>query len=67
MPFNFEGRKRSFQAVMGVAETKEFFEDITIISNDDLLKNIDQRTTMREAFKVVDEVVLKKIRDFIWE
>ena len=67
MPFHFEGRKRNFQAVMGVAETKEFFEDITIISNDDLLKNIDQRTTMREAFKVVDEVVLKKIRDFICE
>ena len=66
-PFSFEGEKRSFKAVMSVAETKEFFEDITVICNDDLLNKVEKHTTMREAFKIIDEVIIKKIRDMIWE
>ena len=66
-PFHFEGEKRSFRAVMGVAETKEFFEDITVICNDDLLNKLEQPTSLREAFRIIDEMVIKKIKDVVCE
>ena len=67
LPFIFEGHKRSFRAIMGVEETKEFFEDITVINNDDLLNKLEQPTSLREAFRIIDEIVIKKIKDVIWE
>ena len=67
IPFKFEGEKRIFRAVMGVAETKEFFEDITVICNDDLLNKLEQPTSLREAFRIIDEMVIKKIKDVVWE
>ena len=39
----------------------QYFTDITIISNDDLLTTNDKHMTLREAFKVVDEIIIKKI------
>lgn len=66
-PFHFEGEKRIFRAVMGVEETKEFFEDITVINNDDLLNKLEQPTTLRNAFRIIDEMVIKKIKDVVWE
>ena len=66
-PFHFEGEKRIFRAVMGLEETKEFFEDITVINNDDLLNKLEQPTTLRNAFRIIDEMVIKKIQDVIWE
>lgn len=67
LPFHFEGEKRTFRAVMGVEETKEFFEDITVINNDDLLNKLKTPTTMRDAFRIIDEVVIKKIEEVVWE
>ena len=67
LPFIFEGHKRSFRAIMCVEENKEFFEDITVINNDDLLNKLEQPTTLRNAFKIIDEVIINKIRDIIWE
>ena len=67
LPFIFEGHKRSFRAIMGVEETKEFFEDITVINNDDLLNKLEQPTSLRESFRIIDEMVIKKIKDVVWE
>ena len=61
VPFNFEGRKRINQAIYSIADIMQYFTDITIISNDDLLTTNDKHMTLREAFKVVDEIIIKKI------
>lgn len=65
VPFNFEGRKRINQAIYSIADIMQYIKDITIISNDDLLTEIDKHVTLREAFKIVDELIIEKIEDII--
>lgn len=65
VPFNFEGRKRINQAIYSIADIMQYFTDITIISNDDLLTTNDKHMTLREAFNVVDEIIIKKIDETI--
>ncbi len=61
-PFGFEGKKRMAQAVQGLEKLKETVDALIVIPNDKLLEVVDRRTTMREAFQVVDEVLLRGVQ-----
>ncbi len=61
-PFGFEGKKRMNQALQGIEKLKETVDALIVIPNDKLLEVVDRRTTMREAFQVVDEVLLRGVQ-----
>jgi cell division protein FtsZ len=61
-PFAFEGRRRSVQAESGIQRLKEKVDTLIIIPNDRLLQVSDQKTTMLNAFKMADEVLLQGVQ-----
>ncbi len=61
-PFSFEGKKRMNQAIQGIEKLKETVDALIVIPNDKLLEVVDRRATMREAFQVVDEVLLRGVQ-----
>src|SRR5262249_47457566 len=61
-PFSFEGRRRSVQADSGIQKLKEKVDTIIIIPNERLLQVSDERTSMLNAFKMADEVLLQGVQ-----
>lgn len=61
-PFSFEGKKRMNQAMQGLEKLKETVDALIVIPNDKLLEVVDRRTTMREAFHIVDEILLRGVQ-----
>src|SRR5881398_2571309 len=61
-PFGFEGRRRSVQAETGIAKLKEKVDTIIIIPNERLLQVSDERTSVLNAFKMADEVLLQGVQ-----
>ena len=57
-PFQFEGKRRMTQALQGLEKLKENVDALIVIPNDKLIEVVERRTTMRDAFSVVDEVLL---------
>jgi cell division protein FtsZ len=60
-PFSFEGRKRSVQAEQGIADLKDEVDTLIIIPNDRLLQIADGDTSVVQAFKLADEVLLQGV------
>ena len=56
MPFTFEGRRRSQQALEGLAELKKNVDTLIVISNDKLRK-IFGNLTITNAFAQADEIL----------
>ena len=61
-PFGFEGRRRSVQAESGIAKLKEKVDTIIVIPNERLLQVSDEHTSMLNAFKMADEVLLQGVQ-----
>ncbi len=61
-PFDFEGRRRSVQAEEGIQRLKEKVDTLIIIPNERLLQISDQKTTMLNAFKMADEILLQGVQ-----
>ncbi len=61
-PFTFEGRRRSVQAETGIQRLKEKVDTLIIIPNDRLLQVSDEKTSMLNAFKMADEVLLQGVQ-----
>ncbi|ACB84891.1 cell division protein FtsZ [Natranaerobius thermophilus] len=61
-PFTFEGKKRKKQAEAGIDEIKENVDTLIVIPNDRLLQVVEKKTTMVEAFRVADEVLLQGVQ-----
>ncbi len=61
-PFGFEGKKRLAQAMSGLERLKENVDALIVIPNDKLMEVVERRTTMRDAFLVVDEVLLRGVQ-----
>jgi cell division protein FtsZ len=61
-PFSFEGRTRSVQAEAGIQNLKDKVDAIIIIPNDRLLTISTEKTSMVDAFKMADEVLLQGVR-----
>ena len=60
-PFTFEGRRRSVQAEQGIQNLKEKVDTLIIIPNDRLLTVSNEKTSMVNAFKMADEVLLQGV------
>ncbi len=61
-PFGFEAKKRLNQALQGLERLKENVDALIVIPNDKLMEVVERRTTMRDAFLVVDEVLLRGVQ-----
>ncbi|MBI2609357.1 MAG: cell division protein FtsZ [Deltaproteobacteria bacterium] len=61
-PFMFEGKKRMRQAEQGIIELKESVDTLIVIPNQRLLSITGQDTSMIDAFKKADEVLLKAVK-----
>ncbi|MFN0090654.1 MAG: cell division protein FtsZ [Acidimicrobiales bacterium] len=61
-PFTFEGRRRSVQAEEGIQRLKEKVDTSIVIPNDRLLTVADEKTSMINAFKMADEVLLQGVQ-----
>jgi cell division protein FtsZ len=61
-PFPFEGKKRMKQAATGIEELQDAVDTLIIIPNERLLSVAGQATTMLDAFRRVDEVLLNAVQ-----
>src|ERR1700710_738556 len=61
-PFSFEGRRRSVQAESGIQKLKEKVDTLIVIPNDRLITVSNDKTSMLNAFKMADEVLLQGVQ-----
>jgi cell division protein FtsZ len=61
-PFTFEGRRRQQQAIQGLESLKENVDTLIVIPNDKLLEVVERRTSMQEAFRIADDVLLRGVQ-----
>lgn len=60
-PFFFEGQKRAAIAEGGLAELEKEVDALIAIPNDRLLSVIDRNMSVKDAFKMVDEVLKQAV------
>lgn len=61
-PFAFEGAQRKAIAESGLAELTERVDTIITIPNDRLLQIIDKKTSLLDAFAIVDDVLRQGVQ-----
>ncbi|HBE89941.1 MAG TPA: cell division protein FtsZ [Candidatus Andersenbacteria bacterium] len=61
-PFSFEGQQRMTLAEEAIAELNDRVDASVIIPNDRLLQIIDKKTSLLDAFKVVDDVLRQGVQ-----
>jgi cell division protein FtsZ len=61
-PFSFEGRQRATKAEQGIANLKDKVDTLIVIPNDRLLDVGDATTSVLEAFRMADEVLLQGVQ-----
>ena len=61
-PFSFEGKKRRRQAEEGIEALSQAVDTLITIPNDRLLSIAGQKTTMLDAFRKADEVLLNAVQ-----
>ncbi|MEI6352445.1 MAG: cell division protein FtsZ [Candidatus Nomurabacteria bacterium] len=60
-PFFFEGQKRTSIAEAGIMELEKEVDALIVVPNDRLLSVIDKNMSVRDAFKMVDEVLKQAV------
>jgi len=61
-PFGFEGKKRGKQAVEGIERLESAVDTLIVIPNNRLLALVGQQTSMVEAFRKADSVLLNAVQ-----
>lgn len=61
-PFSFEGQQRATIAEEALAELQERVDAAVVIPNDRLLQIIDKKTSLVDAFRVVDDVLRQGVQ-----
>jgi len=61
-PFSFEARRRSINAEQGIMALKDKLDSLIIIPNDRLLQVCDETTSLLEAFRMADEVLMQGVQ-----
>ena len=61
-PFSFEGERRSKVADLGIEEMRENVDTLIVIPNDRLLQVIDKKTSLTDAFSIVDDVLRQGVQ-----
>lgn len=60
-PFKWEGKKRTGLAHLGLEEIKKVTDSIIIIPNDRLRHIVEEDIGMKDAFKIVDDVLYQAV------
>jgi cell division protein FtsZ len=61
-PFSFEGQRRMKIAELGINEMKDKVDTLITIPNDRLLQVIDKKTSLFDAFGIVDDVLRQGVQ-----
>jgi cell division protein FtsZ len=61
-PFSFEGRRRSVQAEKGIEALREAVDTSIVIPNDRLLEISDAETSVLQAFRLADDILLQGVQ-----
>lgn len=61
-PFTFEGRRRMLHAEKGIEELRKRVDTLVTIPNDRLLQMVEKRTSIVDAFKIADDVLLQGVQ-----
>ena len=61
-PFSFEGKRRAIQAEKGIQLLRDKVDTLIVIPNDRLLSVTAPDTSMLDAFKIADDVLLSAVR-----
>ena len=61
-PFSFEGQERKKVAESALKNLKEKVDSLLVISNDKLLKIIDEKTTVSNAFLLCDDILREAVQ-----
>ncbi|MFN2420900.1 MAG: cell division protein FtsZ [Gemmatimonadota bacterium] len=61
-PFTFEGRRRMTVAEEGISELRQVVDTLIVVPNERLRAVVDKGTTMQEAFRIADSVLLNATR-----
>ena len=61
-PFSFEGAQRKNIADQGLDKLKDNVDAIIVIPNDRILQIIDKKTSLLEAFGIVDEILKNGVK-----
>ena len=61
-PFSFEGAERKKVADESLVKIKDKADSLIVISNDKLLKVIDEKTTVSNAFEICDEILRQAVQ-----
>jgi cell division protein FtsZ len=61
-PFAFEGSQRKKKAMSGIAELAKAVDALIVIPNDRLVSIAGMKTTLKDAFAMVDNVCLNAVR-----
>jgi cell division protein FtsZ len=60
-PFSWEGQKRAGLANLGLEELKKVSDSIIVIPNDRLLEIVDENIGMKDAFKIIDNILYQAV------
>ena len=61
-PFGFEGAKRRLLAEQGIQELVDKVDTLITIPNDRLLQVVEKKTSMVDAFRIVDDVLRQGVQ-----
>lgn len=61
-PFAFEGRQKMMSALRGIEKLQASVDSLVIIPNDNIMKVVDEKVTLSNAFKMVDEVLSNSVQ-----
>ncbi|MEW6522533.1 MAG: cell division protein FtsZ [Bacillota bacterium] len=61
-PFSFEGRRRMHVAEQGIALLRDKLDTLITIPNDRLLKVVEKRTSIVQAFRIADDVLRQGVQ-----
>jgi len=61
-PFGFEGSKRRLLAEQGVSDLVDKVDTLIVIPNERLLQVVEKRTSMVDAFRIVDDVLRQGVQ-----
>lgn len=61
-PFSFEGIRRKKVADEGIEELRDKVDTLIVIPNDRLLQVIDKKTSLSDAFTVVDDILRQGVQ-----
>ena len=62
LPFDSEGHRRTEQAADGLQDLRENADAVIVVPNQRLLDTVDTEPSMREAFRISDETVLRGVK-----